>query len=89
MVVTLDKAPEAVRPGFTCSAEITTGTRTQAVAVPIQAMAVRELVYDKAGKIVAAAEGRQEEAEQQPRTDCVGGRSSSPARRERRSKACS
>jgi HlyD family secretion protein len=51
-VVTLDKAPEAVRPGFTCSAEITTGTRTQAVAVPIQAMAVRELVYDKAGKIV-------------------------------------
>jgi HlyD family secretion protein len=52
VVVTLDKAPEAVRPGFTCSAEITTGTRTQAVAVPIQAMAVRELVYDKAGKIV-------------------------------------
>jgi HlyD family secretion protein len=52
VVVTLDKAPEAVRPGFTCSAEITTGTRTQAVAVPIQAMAVRELVYDKAGTIV-------------------------------------
>jgi len=52
VVVTLDKAPEAVRPGFTCSAEITTGTRSQAVAVPIQAMAVRELVYDKAGKIV-------------------------------------
>jgi HlyD family secretion protein len=52
VVVTLDKAPEAVRPGFTCSAEITTGTRTQAVAVPIQAMAVRELVYDKAGNIV-------------------------------------
>ena len=52
VVVTLDKAPEAVRPGFTCSAEITTGTRTQAIAVPIQAMAVRELVYDKAGNIV-------------------------------------
>jgi HlyD family secretion protein len=52
VVVTLDKAPEAVRPGFTCSADITTGTRTQAVAVPIQAMAIRELVYDKAGKIV-------------------------------------
>jgi len=52
VVVTVDKAPEAVRPGFTCSAEITTGTRSQAIAVPIQAMAVRELVYDKAGKIV-------------------------------------
>ena len=57
VVVTLDKAPEAVRPGFTCSAEITTGTRTQAIAVPIQAMAVRELVYDKAGNIVQSAEG--------------------------------
>ena len=43
--------PEA-RPGFTCSAEITTARRTQALSVPIQAMAVRELVYDKQGKIV-------------------------------------
>jgi HlyD family secretion protein len=52
VVVTLDKAPEAVRPGFTCSAAITTATRSQALAVPIQAMAVRELIYDKAGNLV-------------------------------------
>lgn len=52
VVVTLDQAPDAVRPGFTCSAAITTGTRSQALAVPIQAMAVRELVYDKEGNIV-------------------------------------
>ena len=33
-------------PGFTCTADITTATRKQVVAVPIPAVAVRELVYD-------------------------------------------
>jgi HlyD family secretion protein len=46
-----DQIPE-VRPGFTCSASITTATRTKALAVPIQAMAVRELTYDQAGTII-------------------------------------
>ena len=42
-----------VRPGFTCTADITTATRKGAVAVPIPAVAVRELVYDDAnGQIV-------------------------------------
>jgi HlyD family secretion protein len=52
VVVTLDQAPQNVRPGFTCSAEITTATRDDAVAVPIQAMAVRDLVFDQKGNIV-------------------------------------
>jgi HlyD family secretion protein len=46
-----DQIPE-VRPGFTCSASITTATRSKALAVPIQAMAVRELTYDQAGTII-------------------------------------
>ena len=52
VLVTLDGEIPQVRPGFTCTAEITTATRTKTLAVPIQAMAVRELVYDKDGKIV-------------------------------------
>jgi HlyD family secretion protein len=52
VVVTLDETIPGVRPGFTCTAEITTATREHVVAVPIQAMAVRELVYDKGGRIV-------------------------------------
>lgn len=52
VVITLDGQIPEVRPGFTCSANVTTATRPQAVAVPIQAMAVRELIYDKAGTIV-------------------------------------
>jgi HlyD family secretion protein len=52
VVVTLNGQIPEVRPGFTCTAEITTATRTQALSVPIQAMAVRELIYDKDDKIV-------------------------------------
>jgi HlyD family secretion protein len=52
VLVTLDGEIPQVRPGFTCTAEITTATRAKALAVPIQAMAVRELIYDKDGKIV-------------------------------------
>ena len=41
-----------MRPGFTCTAEITTATRAQVVSVPIQATAVREVVVDKEGNMV-------------------------------------
>ena len=41
-----------VRPGFTCTADITTATRKSVTAVPIPAVAVRELVYDANGQIV-------------------------------------
>ena len=52
VVVTIDEQVPDVRPGFTCTAEITTATRQQAVAVPIQALTVRELIYDEKGNIV-------------------------------------
>ena len=41
-----------VRPGFTCTAEITTATRQKVVSVPIQATTVREMVVDAGGQIV-------------------------------------
>jgi HlyD family secretion protein len=50
--VTLDSAIEDVRPGFTCTAEITTATRQSTVGVPIQAMTIREMVVDKSGNII-------------------------------------
>jgi HlyD family secretion protein len=43
-----------VRPGFTCTAEITTATRTDTLAVPIQATTVRETVVDEKGVVVRA-----------------------------------
>jgi HlyD family secretion protein len=46
-----DKIPD-LRPGFSCTAEITTATRTAALSVPIQAMTVREVVIDREGNVV-------------------------------------
>lgn len=55
VVIVFDEEIPEARPGFTCTADITIATRTQVLAVPIQAVAVRELVYDSAGKIVPQA----------------------------------
>ena len=54
----LDEEVPDVRPGFTATADIVTATRKSAVAVPIPAVAVRELIYDANGQIV-----------REPRTD--------------------
>ena len=52
VVITIDETVPDVRPGFTCTAEVTTATRQKATAVPIQALTVRELLYDSNGKWV-------------------------------------
>jgi HlyD family secretion protein len=54
VVVVLDEPIPDVRPGFTCTADITTATRANVPAVPIPAVAVRELVYDANNQIVKA-----------------------------------
>src|SRR5881394_3831743 len=46
VVVVLDEQVPEVRPGVTCTADITTATRKNVPAVPIPSVAVRELVYD-------------------------------------------
>jgi HlyD family secretion protein len=52
VTVMIDGQIPDVRPGFTSTAEITTATRDKALSVPIQALTVRELVYDADGNIV-------------------------------------
>ena len=52
VVVILDEPVPDVRPGFTCTADITTATRKNITAVPIPAVAVRELIYDAKGGVV-------------------------------------
>jgi HlyD family secretion protein len=66
VVVTVDDKIPDVRPGFTCTADITTATRTDAVAVPIQALTAREMTVDADGNVV-----RQPAPGQQPRTGAV------------------
>jgi HlyD family secretion protein len=52
VVITLEEEVPDVRPGFTCTADITTATRTNVVSVPIQALAVREMLFDEKGTLV-------------------------------------
>ena len=54
VIVTLDENVPGVRPGFTCTADITTARRAGAVAVPIQATTIREVELDAAGNIIRA-----------------------------------
>ena len=52
VVVTLNNEIPGVRPGFTCTADITTAVRLDSLAIPIQAATVREMVVDAAGQLV-------------------------------------
>jgi HlyD family secretion protein len=52
VVVVIDELIPEVRPGFTCTADITTATRKHVTSVPIPAVAVRELVYNEEGQII-------------------------------------
>ena len=52
VVITLEEEVPGVRPGFTCTAEITTATRRNVVSVPIQAVTVRDMLYDQGGTLV-------------------------------------
>ena len=57
VVVTLDEAIPGVRPGFTCTADITTAIRSDSLAIPIQAATVREVVLDANGNVVPQETG--------------------------------
>lgn len=52
VVVTIEGEVPGVRPGFTCTAVITTSTRQKSLSVPIQAMTLREVIVDQEGHIV-------------------------------------
>jgi len=54
VVVTLQDPPAGLRPGLSTTAKITTATRQKAIAVPIQAMTLREVVVDDKGQMVPA-----------------------------------
>ncbi len=56
VTVQLDTEIAEVRPGFSCTAEITTATRKNVVSVPIQATTVREMIVDEKGDIVRNTE---------------------------------
>jgi HlyD family secretion protein len=62
VVIALDNAPAEIRPGLSCSAKITTATRSKALTVPIQALTIRQ----KGDLAPAAKKGVQAAAKTDP-----------------------
>ena len=57
VVVTLNDEIPGVRPGFTCTADITTAVRSETLAIPIQAATVREAILDAAKNLIRSDDG--------------------------------
>jgi HlyD family secretion protein len=55
--VKVDDIIPDLRPGFSCTAEITTALRKDVVSIPIQATTVREVILDREGNIVREKTG--------------------------------
>jgi HlyD family secretion protein len=72
VVVTLDNPPPNLRPGLSCTAKVTTATRPNAVAIPIQALTIRtrrelEQAQNTKGKAVPATPTNQLSPQEQQR----------------------
>ncbi len=52
VIVTIKKPSPKLRPGMSCTGEITTDTKTKVLTVPIQALTIREVEVDKDGKYI-------------------------------------
>jgi HlyD family secretion protein len=68
VVIALDDPPEEIRPGLSCTAKVTTATRSNALTAPIQALTVRqkgdlELGGPDESKGVAKAPGKSSKEE--------------------------
>jgi HlyD family secretion protein len=50
VIITLKNPSSKIRPGMSCTGEITTETRRNVLAIPIQALTVRDVEVDKDGK---------------------------------------
>ena len=52
VVVQLTEPPKSLRPGLSCTGEITTATRQNVIAIPIQALTIREFPVDEKGELI-------------------------------------
>jgi len=52
VVIQLTDPPKALRPGLSCTGEITTAVKQDILAIPIQALTIRELPIDENGNVI-------------------------------------
>jgi HlyD family secretion protein len=66
VVVALDDPPETIRPGLSCTAKIVTATRQDVLAIPIQALTVRQKGDLEDAAADAASKRKQKDNGQKP-----------------------
>ena len=60
VVIQLQDPPSSLRPGLSCTGEITTATREGVLAIPMQALTVREYPVDEEGALIRKKEEGEE-----------------------------
>jgi len=60
VVIQLKEPPASLRPGLSCTGEVTTAVREDVLAVPMQALTVREFPVDENGDLVRKSKDRKE-----------------------------
>jgi HlyD family secretion protein len=63
VVIQLEDPPASLRPGLSCTGEITTAQRQDVLAIPMQALTVREYQVDENGEIIRKTD-REEEGDE-------------------------
>jgi HlyD family secretion protein len=74
VIVTLKAPSEKIRPGMSCTGDIITDTRNNVLAIPIQALTIREVEVDKDGNYI------EPDLNQQKKTDAVAKADTSKAK---------
>ena len=65
VVIQLEDPPESLRPGLSCTGEITTAVRENVLSIPMQALAVREYPVDEEGNIIKTGKDEDEENQEE------------------------
>jgi len=69
VVIRLDNPPESLRPGLSCTAEITTAIKKGVIAIPIQAIVPREYPIDAKGNLIREEAGKKPAAAKDGKED--------------------
>lgn len=69
VVIQLLEPPKSLRPGLSCTGEITTAVRADVLSIPIQALTIREFPVDEEGNLIRKEKDEDEEKKATDKTD--------------------
>jgi HlyD family secretion protein len=74
VVVTLKNPSDKIRPGMSCTADIITDTKNNVLAIPIQALTIREVEVDKDGNYIEPTPNQQKKSQSVAQADSTKGK---------------